>query len=60
MLTHLHRDDRCLVTLSEYLEQQIANRLTRRFSESRTVLIPSFQGMRTSILARAVTDLVSR
>jgi hypothetical protein len=37
-----------------------ANRLTRRCSEPRPVLMPKFESMRTSILARAVADLVSR
>jgi hypothetical protein len=34
--------------------------LTRRCSEPRTVLMPGFQSMRTSLLARAVADIVSR
>jgi hypothetical protein len=34
--------------------------LTRRCSEPRTVLMPSFESMRTSFFARAVADLVSR
>lgn len=36
------------------------NRLTRRCSEPRTVLMPSFKSIRTSILTRAVVDLGSR
>jgi hypothetical protein len=34
--------------------------LTRRCSEPRTVLIPGFESMRMSFLARAVADIVSR
>jgi hypothetical protein len=34
--------------------------LTKRCSEPRTVLMPGFESMRTSFLARAVADLVSR
>ena len=37
-----------------------ANRLTKRCSEPRTVLMPSFESMRTSFLAHAIADLVSR
>jgi len=33
---------------------------TKRCSEPRTVLMPSFEYMRTSLLIRAVADLVSR
>jgi hypothetical protein len=34
--------------------------LTKRSSEPRAVLMPSFDSMPTSFLARAVADLVSR
>ena len=34
--------------------------LTMRCSEPRPVLMPTFESMRTSLLARAVADLVSR
>ena len=36
------------------------NRLTRRCSEPRTVLMPRIESMRTSFVIRAVADLVSR
>jgi hypothetical protein len=35
-------------------------RLTKRWSERRTVLMPSFESMRISFLAHAVADLQSR
>jgi hypothetical protein len=37
-----------------------AQDLSRRCSEPRTVLMPRFESMRMSFLARAVADLVSR
>ena len=40
------------------LDGQIS--LTKRFGDPRTVLMPSFDSMPTSFLARAVADLVSR
>ena len=54
------KSERASQELLRRLYLQPRERLTRRCSEPRTVLMPSFESMRTSLLTRAVADLVSR
>lgn len=48
------------VPVPTLMEVETSNRLTRRCSEPRTVLVRGFESMPTSFRARAVADLVSR
>jgi hypothetical protein len=56
------QDSRCLPFYGEHLFQRRSHDkgLTMRCSEPQAVLMPSFESMRTSLLIRAVADLVSR